>query len=207
MKTTTNFMQKLAEGQAKGDDIDDAICEWHKLGLLNPMSLHSYLGMTRKEYVAWLECRSTPQEILDKRNKTICKICNDTHVMNDQGWCCTFCPIPCQKCRTNGSGAYCQSTPCNCSCHKRKKKNKSNFDPKNPGASLKRMQDANRKARKDQLDIAGWYQGPLTKVRLAHLRIKLAKARGLLYSFLDPDPQYHPDLEEIRNILKETEDP
>ena len=87
------------------------------------------------------------------------------------------------------------------------KKNKLNFDPKNPGASLKRMKEANRKARKDQLDIEGWYQGPLTKVHLAHLRIKLAKARGLLYSFLDPDPQYHPDVFEIKAILKETEDP
>ena len=62
-------MQQLAAGQVKEDDIDDDIDDWHKLELLNPMSLHSYLGMTREEYVAWLECRLTPREILDKRNE------------------------------------------------------------------------------------------------------------------------------------------
>jgi hypothetical protein len=56
-------------------------------------------------------------------------------------------------------------------------------------------------------DLTDWYVGPLTKKRLAELRYKLAKARGLLISFTDPDPQYHPLLSEIKNILKETEDP
>jgi hypothetical protein len=37
-------------------------------------------------------------------------------------------------------------------------------------------------------------------------RRKLAIARGLLISFTDPDPQYHPDREELVRVLKETED-
>ncbi len=56
-------------------------------------------------------------------NDTICKRCNDTHIMisNEDGrnFMCTHCPVPCQKCRVNGNGPYCQHTPCDCECHKK----------------------------------------------------------------------------------------
>ena len=49
----------------------------------------------------------------------VCTTCNDTHMMMAQGrpQLCTHCPVPCQKCRKGGNGAYCEHTPCNCSCH------------------------------------------------------------------------------------------
>jgi len=56
-------------------------------------------------------------------------------------------------------------------------------------------------------DLMDWYEGPLTKERIAELRFKLAKARGLLMSFCDPNPKYHPTVNEVKQILKETEDP
>lgn len=30
---------------------------------------------------------------------------------------CTRCPLPCDRCRRNGTGAYCADTPCACECH------------------------------------------------------------------------------------------
>jgi hypothetical protein len=56
--------------------------------------------------------------------KPICSTCNDTHRMTlqrdgheDQVVMCTFCPVPCQKCRENGNGPFCGTTPCACDCH------------------------------------------------------------------------------------------
>jgi hypothetical protein len=118
------------------------------------------------------------------KTKVVCKICNDTHQMwltvLERNVLCTACPVPCDKCQ---QGAFCKEIHCSCSCHKEKKK------------------------RKKKRQTTGWFEGSLTKDRLAELRFKLAKARGLLISFTDPDSQYHPDLEEIKIILKETEDP
>lgn len=53
----------------------------------------------------------------------VCTRCNDTHEMpardsygEERGdmWPCTGCPVPCEECRF---GAFCRTTPCNCSCH------------------------------------------------------------------------------------------
>ena len=52
----------------------------------------------------------------------ICKHCNDTHNIENafgERRMCTDCPTPCQKCRANGNGPYCQHTPCDCECHKK----------------------------------------------------------------------------------------
>jgi hypothetical protein len=49
----------------------------------------------------------------------VCKVCNDTHVMQLAGRDvpCTHCPTPCAKCRAGGNGPYCEKTPCACACH------------------------------------------------------------------------------------------
>ncbi len=53
----------------------------------------------------------------------ICKTCNDTHSMwyskLERNVMCTFCPVPCQKCRSGGNGPFCTNTPCDCACHER----------------------------------------------------------------------------------------
>lgn len=64
-----SFMYQLTTGQAKEDDIDDAIDQWHTSYVNDPMPLHQFLGMHRDEYAAWVECRLTPQQILDNRSK------------------------------------------------------------------------------------------------------------------------------------------
>lgn len=52
--------------------------------------------------------------------KPVCTTCNDTHTMqleNQGDVPCTHCPLPCQECRFEGYGAYCQTLPCDCVCH------------------------------------------------------------------------------------------
>jgi hypothetical protein len=59
-------------------------------------------------------------------------------------------------------------------------------------------------------DIMDWYKGPLTETRMAELRHKLAKARGLLMMFTNwetDNKDYVPTTQEVMDILKETEDP
>jgi hypothetical protein len=50
----------------------------------------------------------------------VCSTCDDTHMMalRDRDVMCTFCPLPCQACRTGGNGPFCSSTPCACECHR-----------------------------------------------------------------------------------------
>jgi hypothetical protein len=50
-----------------------------------------------------------------------------------------------------------------------------------------------------------WYQGPLTKKRVAELRYKLAKARGMLISLINDEHLLA--YEEAIQILEETVDP
>jgi len=54
-------------------------------------------------------------------------------------------------------------------------------------------------------DLMDWYQGPLTKKRLAELRYKLAKARGMLISLINDEHLLA--AEEVFQILEETKDP
>lgn len=56
----------------------------------------------------------------------VCKTCNDTHRFEIEGGrlagriiMCGQCPIPCDMCRGDKSGGYCDITPCPCSCHKK----------------------------------------------------------------------------------------
>jgi hypothetical protein len=126
----------------------------------------------------------------------VCKVCDDTHDMwlyaEERYVMCTHCPVPCQNCRRNWREAYCAETPCKCRCH----------------VPNDKVQECTNDNCQDKVcDQHGWYVGPLTKERIADLRHKLAKARGLLVSFTDPDPQYHPTVEEVRAILDETGDP
>jgi hypothetical protein len=75
-----------------------------------------------------------------------------------------------------------------------------------------------KRVRKPELlsraDLLAWYKGPLTKTRISKLRYKLARARGLLISFigweedrLRSSRELLPTTEEVKLILKETEDP
>lgn len=61
-----------------------------------------------------------------KASTEVCSTCKDTHRMEfgDQKVMCTHCPSPCEKCRKNGNGAFCEKTPCDCQCHKKSKKAK-----------------------------------------------------------------------------------
>src|SRR5258708_3683073 len=101
-------------------------------------------------------------------------MCNDTHIMNDKGWMCTRCPTPCQECRGRAGGyaPFCETTPCSCLCHRNK--------PFTPYHDTKLVSWPE----KSDAEIMEWYQGPLTKLRLAQLRYKLAKCRGLLVSLM-----------------------
>lgn len=51
----------------------------------------------------------------------VCRMCKDTHSLTNEETgitrMCTFCPVPCQRCRINGNGPYCTTTPCPCDCH------------------------------------------------------------------------------------------
>jgi len=53
----------------------------------------------------------------------VCKKCNDIHIILSESegrhYMCTACPVPCQKCRQDGYGPYCEHTPCDCECHKK----------------------------------------------------------------------------------------
>jgi hypothetical protein len=103
--------------------------------------------------------------------------------MNDKGWMCTHCPTPCQECRVGGTGPFCEKTPCDCDCH-----------------------DHNYQ----YSELRTWYKGPLNKDRLSELRYKLARARGLLVSFISwevEDKELVPTTQDVKDILKETEDP
>lgn len=54
----------------------------------------------------------------------VCNQCGDTHTVWITGIermvMCTACPVPCDKCRKDGNGPYCSTTPCTCDCHKPK---------------------------------------------------------------------------------------
>lgn len=110
----------------------------------------------------------------------ICNLCQDTHIMPATGYMCTRCPAPCQQCRMNGYGAFCQNTPCSCKCHD-----------------------------KQYIELMEWYTDPLTKEHIAELRKKLATTRGLLTCMINwesDDKSLVPSTEDIVNALKETTD-
>lgn len=54
----------------------------------------------------------------------VCRRCGDTHAVWDSQIermvMCTACPVPCDKCRKDGNGAYCDTPHCPCDCHKPK---------------------------------------------------------------------------------------
>lgn len=48
----SNFIDKCLEGVALPDDIDDFVDSWHDQD--SGLSLHRFLGMTKKEYSLWV---------------------------------------------------------------------------------------------------------------------------------------------------------
>lgn len=57
-------------------------------------------------------------------------------------------------------------------------------------------------------NLMEWYDGsPVTERRIAELRYMLVRCRGILHSLtLSDDPQDHPTKEEIKTVIKETDD-
>ncbi len=47
-----------------------------------------------------------------------CTTCNDTRRASN-GYMCTSCPIPCDRCRYAGNGPFCSEIPCGCGCHRK----------------------------------------------------------------------------------------
>lgn len=79
---------------------------------------HATLGQDCREGFAPQRLDPAPRPA-DLEVKPVCSTCSDTHKMSleEREVMCTSCPTPCQKCRSNGTGAYCSSTPCSCTCH------------------------------------------------------------------------------------------
>lgn len=59
------FIDTVLAGEAKPDEIDDFIDEWHSGGAEQP--LWAALGMTRDEYAAWAVKPALLAEIIDRR--------------------------------------------------------------------------------------------------------------------------------------------
>lgn len=60
----------------------------------------------------------TRQRTEDARTP-VCKACSDTHHFPISGFMCTYCPTPCDQCRSKPQRPYCATTPCACDCHPR----------------------------------------------------------------------------------------
>jgi hypothetical protein len=52
MKTKT-FIEQCLAGEAKADEIDNAIDHWHDGD--SPLELYEFLGMTLDEYAKWIK--------------------------------------------------------------------------------------------------------------------------------------------------------
>lgn len=100
---------------------------WHVVQLLHNGNVSTYVQADTEEealekaktllpFAAMNNLASEPEV-----KKIVCKRCNDSHKMWHDGLesivMCTSCPVPCQKCRFEGKGAFCAQTPCKCSCH------------------------------------------------------------------------------------------
>jgi hypothetical protein len=80
-----------------------------------------------REAIIALERGAKEPTVLEKKltkKPPVCHTCSDTHhcYSNQFGReiMCTACPIPCQYCRKDGIGPYCEVTPCTCKCHVKK---------------------------------------------------------------------------------------
>lgn len=62
----SNFIQDCVKGRAKPEDIDDYVDKWHTHNSpLLVTTLHEFLGMTKKEYIAWVNDDSKLKEIIN----------------------------------------------------------------------------------------------------------------------------------------------
>jgi hypothetical protein len=60
-----NFIDKCLDGEAKPEDIDDYVEEWHDGN--SDLELNEFLGMTFKEYGLWLLDDSELSSIIKSR--------------------------------------------------------------------------------------------------------------------------------------------
>lgn len=65
----SNFIQNCLTGDASLDDIDDHIDKWHDGD--SELLLHTYLGMNRDEYAAWVESPDTLTHIVAAHKRGI----------------------------------------------------------------------------------------------------------------------------------------
>jgi len=100
------------------------------LGLLGPRwdseeRIRAEISRLRALVKSYEEADTGPVGMVEAEDKPefVCATCNDTHWMQvgEHTWPCTSCPTPCQKCRNDGRGPFCASTPCPCECHKKPK--------------------------------------------------------------------------------------
>ena len=64
-----NFVEQAALGLAPLDGIDDAVEKWHNGDGPKGQALHTYLGMSKKQYVAWVARPDELQDIVALRIK------------------------------------------------------------------------------------------------------------------------------------------
>jgi hypothetical protein len=65
------FMELLISGNAKPEEVDDHINDWHNsMGMVwfMPIALPEYLGMSDAEYKDFVECKRTVSQIAEDRN-------------------------------------------------------------------------------------------------------------------------------------------
>lgn len=104
----------LAEARAYSDGFSDG-CNLYGSG-----SHNAYVIPGDEEEMKEFE---TQREIKCALPDVVCYQCFDAHISDRGGTLvnCSSCPVPCQKCRQGGVGAYCEETPCKCECHAHKK--------------------------------------------------------------------------------------
>ena len=59
------FIKKCSRGELSHDDIDNHVDQWHEGASDQP--LHTFSGMTREEYGAWVANPDTLLSLLDAR--------------------------------------------------------------------------------------------------------------------------------------------
>jgi hypothetical protein len=60
-----NFIRKVINGQAKPEDIDKYVHDWH-CDMNTALTISEYLGMTDKEYKRWVENPEALQAIIEE---------------------------------------------------------------------------------------------------------------------------------------------
>ena len=68
-KQSDSFIQKCLRGEALIDEIDDYVEKWHSSS--EDIDIHTFLGMTSKEYALWIRDPDTLPYIVASRHEKI----------------------------------------------------------------------------------------------------------------------------------------